>query len=606
MTFCTRLLLVCLFFLVSGSVSIRSAVAQPVQEQVDQLTSKSSSKQGDEEEEEKEAREAARDSTSDVSKYYFKIDELNEGLGDRPGKIDLETPQSALESFLQAARDDDYEAAAHVLDLRDIAPDEQRVEGAALANHLAQVIQRKVLIRWDDIVDRPDALNAFASPKNPIAGDVRRSLRLERLDLEGRPVSIRLHRLKPENAEPVWVFSRQTVGNVEALHELYGPSWIESWMPGALKRDAFLGIAWWEVIAFPLIFLLAIMAALGVYKSLSWVERKVEHKRWSDVVERACTPAALFVGVLLMQTLTQGVFTFSASINTFLRPLLIGVVILTGLLVVLRVIDTALAVLERREVGEQSIDDEENVDLRRRYTNIYAVRRITLVIVVVIGLGILLVETDILQTLGLSLLATAGVVSIVLGLAAQTILGNILSSLQIAIAKPIHIGDSVYYEGDWAYVEAIHYTYVELRTWDLRRLIVPVTYFVSNTFENWSKKDPHMIKPVAIVLDHCADVEQLRQYWEEIARQEEEVEDDEWIRTLVTDHDARGMTVKFYCSATDPTAAWRINCKLREKMLTYIQEHGAAWPLEREFQLSSLDQDSENEQEQPPAGLPAA
>ena len=583
--------------LLGGDLRVTEVAAQSASGAVKKLTSTSSSSSTSsarerEEEEEKSGQQAGQraGAVEEVSKYYFKVPALNQGLGERPGKIDLETPQSALESFLQAARREEYEAAAHVLDLRDTPPLEQREQGAMLAAKLAQILERKVLIRWDDIVDRPDGLNAFASPKNPIAGDVRRSLRLERLDLDGRPVSIRLHRLKAQGEEPVWVFSRQTVSNVEPLHELYGPTWLESLMPRPLKKDAFWGISWWEVIAFPLILLLSIMAAIGVYRALSALEQKVEHRRWSDVVERACVPGALFVGVLLMQTLTQGVFTFSASINTFLRPLLIGLVILVGLLVVLRVIDTFLAVLEEREVGDQNIDDEENVDLRRRYTNIYAVRRIALVVVVVIGLGILLVETDILQTLGLSLLATAGVVSIILGLAAQTILGNILSSLQIALAKPIHIGDSVYYEGDWAYVEAIHYTYVELRTWDLRRLIVPVTYFVSNPFENWSKKDPHMIKPVAIVLDHCANVEELRQYWEKIARAEEEVEDDEWIRTLVTEHDEHGMTVQFYCSATDPTSAWRINCKLREKMLTYIQEHGAAWPLERYARRSSSEE----------------
>ena len=527
-----------------------------------------------------------------VSKYYFQLEALNAGLGELPAGLDLETPRSAVESFVSLGKGGEYGKLAHAMDLRELPPEQQREQGEELARKLLQIIDRKVMIRWDDLADRPDGLNEFVSTKNPMAGEPRRSVRLEQLELDDRPVSIRLHRIKPGDAEPIWVFSRQTVGHIKPLHERYGPTKFEGWLPDGVKKTAFRGVQWWEVIAFPLFILLAFATGWATYKGVSVLTGRLEHERPSKLLKRARAPAALFVGVLVAKTLMQSFFTFSATINTFLRPLIIGALILGGLLVVVRIIDAFLDTLERQELGDKSIDDEENVDLRRRYTNIYAARRIILLLVGLIGVGIILVETDIFQALGISILATAGVASLILGLAAQEMLGDIISSLQIAIAKPVHIGDSVHYEGDWAYVEAVHYTFVVLRTWDLRRLIVPVKYFVSHPFENWSKKDPRMVRMVSLVLDHTADVDELREHWARIAKADEDVDGEDWIKTLVMEHGKEGMTVQFYCASKDPTTAWHTHCRLREQMLAYIRDERREWAVTRVLNVGEHGDDT--------------
>ena len=129
------------------------------------------------------------------------------------------TPQAALESFFYYTEASKYDQAAHLLDLRELPASEQATEGARLSERLQQILDRKVVIRWGDVVDRPDGLNALGSNKNPMAGKPRRSIRLERLNLVKRPVSIRLHRVKPKGEEPVWVFSPQTVQSIDELYD---------------------------------------------------------------------------------------------------------------------------------------------------------------------------------------------------------------------------------------------------------------------------------------------------------------------------------------------------------------------------------------------------
>src|SRR5699024_1995730 len=163
---------------------------------------------------------------------------------------------------------------------------------------------------------------------------------------------------------------------------------------------------------------------------------------------------------------------------------------------------------------------------------IYAVRRVLLLTIFIVGAGIMLTQLDLFSAIGISLLASAGVLTVILGIAAQPVLGNILSSLQIVLTKPINIGDAVEYEGRWAYVEAIFYTFVRLRTWDHRRLIVLVQYFLSRPFENYSTIERKMTWCFRLTLDPRADVEELRETDVEIARADDEAIDHEILKVL--------------------------------------------------------------------------
>ncbi|MGK7759028.1 mechanosensitive ion channel family protein [Marinovum sp. B10] len=169
-----------------------------------------------------------------------------------------------------------------------------------------------------------------------------------------------------------------------------------------------------------------------------------------------------------------------------------------------------------------------------------------------------------------------------LGIAGQAVLGNILASLQIALAKPVRIGDSVEFEGHWAYVESIFYTFMRLRTWDERRIIVPVKYFVSRPFENWSVKDARLMKTVRLWLDHAADAEVLRETFETLAKDLDGVIEPESLACFVTDHNEHGQEITCYVMTPDPSTGWEVEMRLREQLLAFIRaNHPDWWPRER-------------------------
>lgn len=191
-------------------------------------------------------------------------------------------------------------------------------------------------------------------------------------------------------------------------------------------------------------------------------------------------------------------------------------------------------------------------------------------------------DPNLFESLGMSLLASAGVRTVLLGIAGQAVLGNILASLQIALAKPMHIGDSVLFEGDWAFVESIYYTFLRLRTWDERRIIVPVKYFVSQPFENWSVKDARIMQKIGIFLDHRADLALLKEVFYDLAKADEGVIEPDQLYAAVTEHTAHGQEMSFYAMCPDPSIGWTTSMRLREKLLNHIRDnHPDWWPQER-------------------------
>ena len=522
---------------------------------------------------------ATASAAQDIDTWYD-IVELNPGLGDPPKGVDRSTPQGTIESFVDAIRSRDWNVAAHLLDLSAVDPADQPVQGPRLAQFLGEVLERRLWIDWADLPDRPDALIENGSDKNPLAGKPRRNLRLAIVDLNDRTIGLRLNRVKPEDGEPVWVFARQTVANIEALHARYGPGWFERRLPASLRDQSYFSLRVWELIAFPTLVVLAALIFLLTRQVFGYFAVRTSWTAARNAALAARTPLALFAAGGFLTYLTTGLLGFSAPITAVLSPILLICMVAAIAIALLRAIDSLLDIVTEKYVGE--IDDEQSTEQRSLYTSVYAVRRIVLLVAVLLATGVVLTQLHVFETLGISLLASAGVLTVILGIAGQNILGNILASLQIALAKPIRIGDSVSYEGDWAYVEAIFYTFVRLRTWDNRRLIVPVKYFVSKPFENWSIQDSKMTRTFTLVVDHRADVEKLRRTFLELAAADDDVIDPQEAKALVIDHDHAGAHIRFYATSPDPSAAWDMHARLRERMIAWINEHHPEWwPRER-------------------------
>ncbi len=246
----------------------------------------------------------------------------------------------------------------------------------------------------------------------------------------------------------------------------------------------------------------------------------------------------------------------------------------------LKIVDAVLDRITRGMIGD--IDDTRSLDQRELYTSIYAIRRIIVLLMVGISVFVVLARLNLFDSLGMSLLASAGVLTVLLGIAGQAVLGNIMASLQIALAKPIRIGDSILFEGDWAYVESIFYTFLRLHTWDERRIIVPVKYFVSQPFENWSVTDARILNTITIFLDHRADIEILRDMFFDLAKSDDGVIEYDELFAAVTAHSESGQEMSFYAMSPDPSTAWATALRLRENLLKHIRhEHPDWWPQDR-------------------------
>ena len=489
----------------------------------------------------------------------FEIPALNTGLAAVPDPIDRRTPRAAMSSFLHAADRGDWDSAAHVLDLSEVPADRQAAEGPILARQLHDVIDRKVVLDWTMLIDRPDALQTQGGESEAQAGEPRRSLLLRDLPLDVAPAAIRLNRVKPEGAEqPVWVFPPETVRNVPALHRRYGPSRFEKALPEILRAKTIGGLMWWELLGLPTLVLAA--GALGwvVHRLLQWLWRRAQSEVATGILRASSTPLIIASVTGLVWWVTGTVFVFSGRIDVFLAPaIVIGFV--TALL--LFIVNAVEVLLDRLVAPEDDVDltGPEQAASRVLATRLNAAKRILVVVVFLVGAGIVLSSANLSNNLGLSLLASAGALTLVLGFAARSMLGNIMASLQIALNQSARVGDRVLYKDELCHVERINMTFVQLRNWDSTRLIVPVEEFVSETFSNWTLQDPEMLRVLKLKLDPRADVDALRDAFNEILSEVSDMEIGKNLADLddssvnVADQDVFGIEVWFSvpCTVTE-------------------------------------------------------
>ena len=169
-----------------------------------------------------------------------------------------------------------------------------------------------------------------------------------------------------------------------------------------------------------------------------------------------------------------------------------------------------------------------------------------------------------------SLLASAGIGGIILGFAAKPVLGNLLAGMQIALTQPFRIDDVLHVQGEWCWVEEVTATYVVLRVWDLRRLVVPLQWFIENPFQNWSRNDTEMMGTVFITVDYSMPIEPLRTEFERLLEQAPDWDGKTKI-VQVTEAGEANIEVRFLLSARDSSSLWNLRCAIREGLITFIQ-----------------------------------
>jgi small-conductance mechanosensitive channel len=228
------------------------------------------------------------------------------------------------------------------------------------------------------------------------------------------------------------------------------------------------------------------------------------------------------------------------------------------------------SVLEDYLYDRYAIDSQDNLKARKIRTQMVYLKRVFAVIVGVIALALILINFDKVRQLGTTILASAGIVGIVLGFASQRSIALLFAGFQVALTQPIRIDDVVIVENEWGKIEEITLTYVVVRIWDKRRLVVPISYFIQTPFQNWTRVSADLMGTVYLYCDYTVPVQAVRDELQRILEQCEEW-DGEVCSVQVTDATERTMVVRALMSAGDASLLWSLRCRVREELIDYIR-----------------------------------
>jgi len=230
------------------------------------------------------------------------------------------------------------------------------------------------------------------------------------------------------------------------------------------------------------------------------------------------------------------------------------------------------AIVKTGFVRKFDITAADNLAARRVFTQFSILQRVAIFLIVVFAIGAALMSFESIRSIGVSVFASAGVAGIILGFSAQKALGTLLAGIQIAITQPIRIDDVVIVEGEWGWIEQIYLTYVVVRIWDKRRLVVPTTYFIEKPFQNWTRESADILGTVFIYTDFMMPIDPLRA---ELTRllSTTPLWDGKVNVLQVTNAVAEGMEIRALISSKDSPTSWDLRVFIREKLIGFIQQN---------------------------------
>jgi len=229
-------------------------------------------------------------------------------------------------------------------------------------------------------------------------------------------------------------------------------------------------------------------------------------------------------------------------------------------------------ILDEYVVSRFDVDVKDNLRARKICTQLNVLKRIVTILVCILAFGTMLMTFEKVRQLGTTILASAGIIGIVVGIAAQRTIGTFIAGLQIAFTQPIRIDDVVIVENEWGRIEEITLTYVVVKIWDLRRLIVPITYFIEKPFQNWTRVTADLLGTVYVYVDYTVPVEAVRVELQKILK-DSELWDGKVCVLQVTNASEHTLELRALMSAPDASTAWSLRCHVREKMVEFIQKN---------------------------------
>jgi small-conductance mechanosensitive channel len=333
--------------------------------------------------------------------------------------------------------------------------------------------------------------------------------------------------------------------------------------------DLVLRVAWAPPWAVSLgLILIAVLVALMVHWAIVRLVRRylAQDAFWSALAVRTRRPTRMaFIVAALGPAVSVAPLT-AGQAAAAKHGLLVGFILLVGWMA-LTALDIAAALYLRRF----KVDVEDNLLARKHLTQVKILRRACAVVVGVVTAGFALMTIPGVKQWGVSLLAAGGAASLILGLALQPLLTNLIAGIQIAVTQPIRLDDAVIVEKEWGNIEEINATYVVVRLWDWRRLVLPLSYFIQTPFQNWTRESASLIGTAMLYVDHAAPIDRLRAKLEEVARASK-LWDGKVVSLQVTDVTAQVLEVRCLVSARSAPAAFDLRCEVREQMMAFLRD----------------------------------
>ncbi len=329
--------------------------------------------------------------------------------------------------------------------------------------------------------------------------------------------------------------------------------------------------------------ILSLIAHRIVFFLLGRYAKKRNSRFGQSFKQRAWKPA-LFVFPLAALMMALPAAPFPGDFRLVLQRVFgLGVIAAIGWVIILLVELASDAISFR-----YAIDVADNLSARRIRTQTAVLNRIAVVIVILVTVSIMLMTFPAVRHIGISLLASAGLAGLVVGMAARSTLASLIAGIQIAMTQPIRIEDALVVEGEWGWVEEISMTYVVIRIWDLRRLVVPLTYFIEKPFANWTRTTSELLGVVLLYADYSLPVDEARQELKRLLDSTDLWDRRAW--TLqVTDATEKTMQLRALMSASNGPRLFDLRCLIREGMIRFIaSKHPESLPLDRETTFVSM------------------
>ncbi len=312
-----------------------------------------------------------------------------------------------------------------------------------------------------------------------------------------------------------------------------------------------------------------VLASLGIHRilfsTLDRITRRTRSVIDSSFVRHARRPARLLLSLVALFVALPATPLPAALEGALQHGVGLGLIAAAAWLIV-AMTNVADDFIESRF----DVSAADNLAARQLRTRTQVLRRIVVVVVGVVATGLMLMTFPAIRAFGTSLLTSAGVAGIILGLAARETISNMLAGLQVALTEPIRLDDVVIVEGEWGRIEEIRMTYVVVRIWDERRLVVPLSYFIEKPFQNWTRRTSNILGTVFVHVDYTAPVEEVRQELHRILKASDLWDGRVW-NLQVTESSERTVQLRALMSSRDAPTAWDLRCHVRECLVEFLQ-----------------------------------